>query len=189
MGELKVKQGVVKVVLCGDGAVGKSTILNRLTGKLHEETTMTPGVEVESLKIAGQDDDATGVFWDLGGQKQFRFIQNGFVRGAKLAILVYAVDFFPSFLDLNSWLNILPGPHVLDQVFLVANKIDLPNQAVYPDDGKTFARDHSMRFFEISAKTGENFTAFEKAVIAAIRALRGSDRGHSRERSRMSNFF
>ncbi len=166
------RKPVVKVVFGGDGAVGKSTIIRRLM-QAELDTRMTPGVEIQSMKIAGQSDDfdVSSCFWDLGGQEQFRFIQDGFMKGADVVVLVYAIDFFPSYLDLNSWLGLLPEKKPPKKIFLVANKIDLSNRAVLPEEGEDFARDHGMDFYEISAKSGENFQEFQEILFETISIL------------------
>ena len=42
---------------------------------------------------------------------------------------------------------------------MVANKLDLPNQEVTEEEGRSLAEQHNMEFFKTSAKTGENVEA------------------------------
>ena len=48
-----VRKNYFKIILAGEGGVGKTTLSKRLTGKLRadEILEMTPGVDFHSLKI------------------------------------------------------------------------------------------------------------------------------------------
>ena len=70
-----------KVVVAGDGAVGKTTISQRITGVLQEEEErfMTRGVDFHSLQVIDENlNTMQAQIWDLGGQEQFRIFQKPF---------------------------------------------------------------------------------------------------------------
>jgi ADP-ribosylation factor-like protein 6 len=75
-----------KMVVIGEGGVGKSTLISLLQGKngKSEEHSPTIGVNVEKYSV----DKTDFCIWDFGGQKRFQFMWNDFLRGSSLTILV-----------------------------------------------------------------------------------------------------
>ncbi len=79
-----------KIVVGGDGGVGKTTLLHRfVTGSFEETTHMTIGVQFHNKELHIADFDVTLSVWDLGGQDRFRFILPSYVLGAKGALLLF----------------------------------------------------------------------------------------------------
>ena len=76
-----------------------------------------------------------------------------------MALILYAINNKDSFLHAENWLNDLKNqsnPSV--RVFLVGNKADLEDQRVVSkEEGEKFKTEKKLdKFFETSAKTGEN---------------------------------
>lgn len=162
----------VKIVVCGDGAVGKTTLIKRITNKYQESDRntikMTPGIDIDTL-IIPEHEDVVGAIWDLGGQTQFRFIQEAFFRGADIVILLYSVEWYHSFADLSSdWIKLISPLVPPKKIFLVANKIDSPNKVLLTEDGLEFAEKINANFYEVSAITGANVDEFRKDLIESV---------------------
>jgi small GTP-binding protein len=109
-------------------------------------------------------------FFDMAGGEQYREIRAEFYRDAQGVLLVFDVTRRPSFEALDSWIveaeaNGLQQPATV----LCANKCDGAKRAVTEAEGKKWAGSHSMRYFETSAKEGDNVklmfeTLFQQAV-------------------------
>ena len=88
----------------------------------------------------------------------FRSIIRSYYKGAVAAILCYDVCSEESFENLESWLNEAReygNPNIT--VALIANKSDLESKSLIdPEEGKAFAEEHGLYFYETSAKTGQN---------------------------------
>jgi small GTP-binding protein len=159
-----IKNKVLKIVIAGDGATGKTTISKRLSGKLNnnENISMTFGIDFHTLEITNHEGNA--VIWDLGGQEQFRVFQPDFFKEADIVILVFSVDWFPTFMNIDSWLGMI-NKYDAGKIYLIANKIDIENRAVNKDEIEEFAKDNDLILFQISALTGKNFMDFENHLM------------------------
>lgn len=166
----------MKIVLAGNGAVGKSTISNRLSRTLKQNETLplTSGLSINKISIP--EEDVSGIIWDLGGQKQFRFLHNDFIKGAKIIVLVYSVEWIHSLKDVKEWLEIIPKDKKPFRVYLIANKVDSEKRAVSKKEGENFARENNMIYYEISATNGEGFDQFEEDLINTVKLMANPER-------------
>ena len=146
-----------KIVIAGDGAVGKTTFSQRLAGTLKEEEDrfMTCGIDFHSLKII-DDDPIFGQIWDLGGQEHFRIFQEPFFDSAQVIIL--------------GWLSIIQNYEPF-KIYLIANKIDSENRAVSEEEGQEFAINNKMEYYEVSALRGKGFLNFKNDLIKTIKTI------------------
>ncbi|MFO7837622.1 MAG: Rab family GTPase [Candidatus Thorarchaeota archaeon] len=160
---------VVKSVLIGDAAVGKTSIRRNYLGEGFEASHLpTIGVDLATKKVLFGDDLVKFVIWDLAGQHNFKSVRGHYYHGSNGIILVYDVVNRESFFNASKWLveayrNMGPLPPTI----IVGNKIDLRQRPEYTDvvtteEGKAF-RDKFIEklgvpavFKETSAKTGEN---------------------------------
>jgi len=154
----------VKVILAGDGAVGKSSLLRRYVFKdFIEEHKMTIGMDAHSKLTNVPGLGVVKVhLWDLAGQPQWASVREGFYRGSHAMALVFDVSKPASIQNLPSWVKECrkraPGIPVL----LVANKVDLPKRVPLKKIAR-WARDNRYDFIETSPKTGYNVSEmFEK---------------------------
>ncbi len=150
---------LLKFIIIGDSAVGKSNILLRYTNdKFSNEFQSTIGVEfgVKNLSI---DDKLYRVqIWDTAGQEQFRSITRAYYKNSVCACVVYDITNKATFENIKSWLEDCKKkcPKTIYLV-LIGNKSDLEEERkVTYEEGSKFAQKNGMIFFETSAKTGEN---------------------------------
>jgi len=85
-----------KILLLGDGAVGKTSLIRRfVVDKFSDDYITTIGTKVTKkdlrLESPGKATDMTFMIWDVLGQKGYRGIQESSFQGAKGALLVYDV--------------------------------------------------------------------------------------------------
>ena len=82
------RQVVYKILVAGDAAVGKSTMIHRFVeGEFVDTKTMTIGVDFFTKKLEiGADILCVMQLWDLGGQERFRFMIDSYLRGAHGAL-------------------------------------------------------------------------------------------------------
>ncbi|KAJ7150636.1 ras-domain-containing protein [Mycena filopes] len=175
---------VLKFIITGDAAVGKSSLLVRLTDqRFLANPDPTLGVEFGSKLITLPGPDTTVVklqCWDTAGTESFRSITRSYYRGAAGALLVYSVTSLPSFEHIRTWLaDVRAHADAHVSVVLVGNKCDLvggedsPLRQVPTAMAQQFANDEGLLFTEASARSGEGV---EEAFIRAAQEVLGKVR-------------
>ncbi|NXW23025.1 RB18B protein, partial [Circaetus pectoralis] len=161
----------LKLLLVGDSAVGKSSLLLRFTDGAFEPCLKpTIGVDFKVKKMVVDGRAVQLAIWDTAGQERFRTLTPSYYRGAQGVVLVYDVTRKDTFAGLESWLNELEMYTKSNTVkMLVGNKTDKPDREVERREGLQFARKHSLLFIETSAKTQDGVQhAFEELVIKIL---------------------
>jgi small GTP-binding protein len=145
---------VLKVVVAGDGAVGKTSLIRRYCeGKFEHTRVATIGVDFQTQTVELPERTVKLSIWDMAGQERFAVVRAGFYRGSRAAALVYDVTEPQTLADLERWREeVLTA--VQEQPFLVVgNKIDL-ERVVSEEQGKAFADSIGALYLETSALTG-----------------------------------
>lgn len=154
----------VKIILAGDGTVGKTSLLHRYVfDEFIKEHKMTIGMDAHTklTRVPGLGPVKIHT-WDLAGQPQWSTVRETFYLGSHAMALVFDVNQPASIKHLPDWIiecrSKAPGIPVL----VVANKIDLPAK-VPTDKIARWAGEHQFDYIETSPKTAQNVaTMFEK---------------------------
>jgi len=170
---------VLKFIITGDAAVGKSSLLVRLTDqRFLANPDPTLGVEFGSklVEIPEEGKIVKLQCWDTAGTESFRSNTRSYYRGAAGCLLVYDVTSRTSFTNARSWLADVRAhadPHLT--CILVGNKVDLCEEGsegnsshkrreVPTEEAERWAKEEGLLFVEASAKSGRNVdSAFEVA--------------------------
>ena len=148
-----------KYIVIGDSAVGKSNILLRYVHeRFNEEFQSTIGVEFGAKNIEINNKICRIQIWDTAGQESFRSITRAYYKNSVCACIVYDITNRNSFQNVQLWIDDCKKqtPKTV-LLILIGNKLDLEsNRQVSYEEGRSFAIDNDMLFFETSAKTGEN---------------------------------
>lgn len=166
------KPSLLKVVLLGDGGVGKSSLMNRfVSDKFDSQSFHTIGVEFLNKDVGVEGRTFTLQIWDTAGQERFKSLRTPFYRGSDICLLVFAVDDRQSLVNLNQWRKeFLYYADVKDPEnfpFLVlGNKVDVTERLVSEEDAVLWCRTNGeMPYFETSAKDNTNVDlAFSSSV-------------------------
>ena len=150
---------LLKYIIIGDAAVGKSNLLLRFAqNDFKTEYQLTIGVEFGAKNIDINNKKFRLQIWDTAGQENYRSITRAYYKNSVCALLVYDISNRDSFEHISNWIEDCKAqsPKTVFMV-LVGNKSDLSNnRRVTFDEGKEMARNNDMLFFETSAKTGDN---------------------------------
>ena len=168
----EIKEFVFKIVVLGDAAVGKTSLINQYIEKSFEEDYKpTLGANIIRKDVFVEEINASVrlIMWDLAGQEKYNVIRSMYFQGCVGALLVYDITRHNTFETINSkWLKDFKKYVKKEGTYiLIGNKIDLKDQRmVSTEDGKNFAKKiDASDFIETSAKSGENAEkAFENLV-------------------------
>lgn len=152
------QERLVKLLIIGDSAVGKTSILLRFTeDEFSTSHFATIGIDIRNKSFELDGEQIKLQVWDSAGQERFHSIASSFYKGAMGIMLVYDCTSEESFTNIGKWLHSIQT-YSSDNVqkVLLANKADMPNRAVSTQLGQQVAREANLRFFETSAKTNEN---------------------------------
>lgn len=144
LNRLKKSRKLVRMTIVGDGAVGKTTLVQALIQKTTQyvnnsnggkvldskEITRTPFMEIETWSYK----DLRFQCYDLAGQRTpgahpLDIIKDQVIKSIDIYIFVFSVDTYESFENLNDWMELMnlnnnpKNGHA--GLILVGNKIDL----------------------------------------------------------------
>ncbi len=162
---------VLKVVIAGDGTVGKTSLVRRYCeGKFEMTRVATIGVDFQTKLVELPERTVKLSIWDMAGQDRFQVIRSGFYRGSRAAALVFDVTMPDTFANLARWREeILEA--VSEQPFLVVgNKIDL-DRVQARDQAEAFAQSIQAPYLETSALSGEGVPALFETLAKLSLAL------------------
>ncbi len=165
-----------KVLLLGDGAVGKTSLIRRfVVDQFGDDYIMTIGTKVTKKDFAIPDGGVTHLvamtIWDVLGQHGYSSVQTTAFQGARGVLLVYDASRAETRENLGTyWI-----PRVREVIgnvptIVAANKVDLvDDRRAAMEDLEHLAGMYAMPHFLTSAKTGEQVEeAFGKLARAGI---------------------
>jgi small GTP-binding protein len=152
-----------KLLIIGDGGVGKTTLTHRyLEGIFDEKYALTIGMEFYIKKLEVDEKMTSLHIWDFAGEQKFRFLLPGVINGANGTLFMFDITRYKTFGNLKDWLAVFNetnrnyGQKV--ETILIGSKLDLEQaRTVSKTDATEFAKEHSFsEYIECSSKTGEN---------------------------------
>ena len=171
-----------KLVLLGESAVGKSSLVNRFVqGHFSgfQEPIYGYSYKMENAKYCTQTvvlDDTTVEFeiWILYVQERLVPIGSMYYRGAQAAIVVYDITNANTFSRAKSWVDELHRRAGSDIVIALAgNKSDLGSRrTVEYEEAKAYAEEKGLLFLETSAKNADNVNEIFLAIARKRRPRR-----------------
>ncbi|KAI1213027.1 ras-domain-containing protein [Annulohypoxylon truncatum] len=180
----------VKLVLLGEAAVGKSSLVLRFVNNdFQENKEPTIGAAFLTQKCNLPTRTIKFEIWDTAGQERFASLAPMYYRNAQAALVVYDLTKPTSLIKAKHWVAELQrqaSPGIV--IALVGNKLDLTSDSesgqadsegadgeesgdarkISTEEAKTYAEEENLLFFETSAKTGHNVTEVFTAIANAI---------------------
>ena len=153
----------IKLVLLGEAAVGKSSIVLRfVSNDFSENKEPTIGAAFLTQRVNIDDHIIKFEIWDTAGQERFASLAPMYYRNAQAALVVYDVTKPQSFIKARHWVKELHEQASKDIIIaLIGNKIDLldddpDERKVSKEEAEKLAEEENLLFFETSAKTAVN---------------------------------
>lgn len=169
-----------KIVVCGQSAVGKSSIVARFFRDDIPVVSSTVGAAFFHQVVTRNGESVSLNFWDSSGQSRFFALGPMYFRNCSYCILVFDLTDNDSFENIDKWKRSCdgtltekcnptqslksdePGPYY----FLVGNKVDKGSRCVSAQDIQNYCiRNNIACYTETSAITGEGIiTLYDKLV-------------------------
>ena len=166
-------QWVSKLLLVGEGGVGKTSLLCALRGEPFTDSPTTRGIEIRSLELphlSQPDITLTLNAWDFGGQEIYHATHQFFLTNRSLFLLVWNARHGYEQGKLYYWLDAIQARAPDSPILIVAawtdeRDADLPTadlQRKYPQ---------IVGFHQISNKTGQGIPELREGIaqVAATR--------------------
>ncbi len=154
-----------KVLIVGDGAVGKTSICTHITTQeFFTDYHLTVGCDFFIKRLYVNNISVTLQIFDIGGQDHFARMRSAFADGAKGIFLAFDVTRRDSFYSLQNWINsVKEGLDPKAPKVLIATKSDLKVEAeVWKEDIDGLEEFSIDAFFDTSSLTGDGVPeAFE----------------------------
>ena len=150
---------IIKLIIIGSVSVGKTSLLLRYaTGKFQSSLKSTSTASYISKMKQVNNKLYEIRLWDTAGQEKYRSLTKIFLKDAKIALLVYAIDDENSFKDLDMWLNIVKEINNENIILgIAANKADLYEKAKISDQqGKKYAKKIGASWSSTSSLLDDN---------------------------------
>jgi small GTP-binding protein len=183
----------MKLVLCGDGAVGKTAIRERFLGRGFSSSYLqTIGADFaateKTVTVDNNNFTVNYQIWDLAGQTEFGSVRKTYYEGCFGSLMIFDITRPSSFENLPTWINELWSNSGRGQVpiVLLGNKSDLKDkfpEHVREQQIKSYVKDLNSKlgsagffveYLETSAMNGLNieeaFKTIGKQVVTWIKS-------------------
>ena len=161
-------QGALSFILIGDSTVGKTCFLTRYFKNQFNETFLsTIGIDKEIKHVKVGNDNYKITLWDTAGQDRFKCLPKKYYQNADGVLLLFDVTNEETFNNVTNWMKDVKdnsnknisnegGKESDIALFLIGNKIDLPNRVITREQAETQAKSLGMKYFEVSCKINMN---------------------------------
>lgn len=159
-----------KLVLVGDGGVGKTTFVKRhITGEFEKKYIATVGADIHQIKFYTTHGPIQFEVWDTAGQERYGRLRDGYYILGRCAIIMFDVTSRVTYKNVPDWYRDLHRVCVGVPMVLCGNKVDVKDRKVSAKS-INFHRKHNLQYYDLSAKSNYNY---EKPFLWLARQLVG----------------
>ena len=118
----------MKIIVCGTGAVGKTSIVRRFVeDKFDFNYLLTVGMEPSNRRLEVENHLVNLIIFDVAGQDRFMTLRDVFFRKANGALMVFDLTRSETLDDLYEWKKQIDDRLGADKIptVLIGNKADL----------------------------------------------------------------
>ena len=172
----------IKILLCGNSGVGKTSIFKRYyENKFEGNYTTSIGIDFQTKEINHNDKLYSIHLIDTAGEERFRSITSSYFRMAEYYLLVFDLTNKNSLMALSSWIESLKEHIEKPKYIILGNKSDLEKNLIPEQEINEVLNDkdnlkiNDENFLKVSAKTGENINKAFEYVINIIEQTSDKD--------------
>ena len=170
MNKILIMTKTVKIVVSGNGGVGKTSFLNRLVhDHFLENNELTRGVDFFSKRIQVNGTEYNFILWDFAGQYQFKEVVDNFVDGSIAALILFDLSRVNTLDTVLDWIDKLKTFGNIP-ILILGTKMDLvelENIRLIDDYINQISEryENVVDYIKISSKTSYNINlAFYKLI-------------------------
>ena len=163
---------LAKVVLAGDGGVGKTTLIHRyITNSFIDSTKLTIGAAFHTHEIETGDHSVLVQIRDLGGQEQFKQmgIFDKYFKGATVTVIMFDLTRLNTLNSITEWAD-LALKSSSTKLILVGGKKDLAQGISFElESFEELNEKYDFKsYHETSSATGEGVDSVFQAIANVI---------------------
>ena len=161
-----------KMLLVGQGGVGKTSLANRLTeGKFSPNELRTEGIDIKKWELRLDNEEVKINIWDFGGQEIMHATHQFFLTKRSLYLLVWDARQEDKHGCIEYWLDTIKSFGGSSPVILVSSKID---DGFVVLDTKVLKQKYPNieAFVNVSSKTGKGISNLVKIIKSEIKRLK-----------------
>ena len=165
-----------KILIVGDAGVGKSVLYKKhKTGSFEPRYIATMGLEINPLFF--NNEPSTTMIWEVGRNMKHNIhmwgpdLENSFtpvfrtaINNVDIVIIMFDVTVTSTYDHVKDWYNMIKKECGDIPVVICGNKVDCTRK-VLPTD-ITFHKQHKLKYYDISTKTGFNCDKLWQYVLA-----------------------
>jgi len=167
-----IKLFEAKLLIVGEGGVGKTCLMNRIIhNQVNEDEMTTEGIDIQEWFIKTDVCDHFRVnFWDFGGQEIYNATHQFFLTKRSLYILLWEARKDNDLTHFDYWLNIIRLLSDSSPVLIVLNKID---ERIKTIDEQYLQQSFKniVGFHKVSATQNMNMDGLVNDIISNITKL------------------
>ena len=162
---------IFKVVMVGDPAVGKTSLVMRyVQGFFQHDYKSTVGTQIMSKEVYVKGVTVKLSIWDIGGQEKFDTLAPAYYKGAAGGLAVFDLTRRETFDNVPKWISRVQKYASLNSpIIIVGNKSDLIDERqVSLDEAMELADKLGFPYVEASAKSGKNVIKIFELIAEKI---------------------
>ena len=162
-----------RLLIIGDSFVGKTSFLSYYSnGSFNLHYLATAGLELITKDEIIDNKTIRIDLWDTAGNEKFHSLTTGFFKNAEGIMVMFDVTTLTSFENVRNWTESIKTHLSLEAnnipVIIIGNKIDLKEREIKTEDASKYCRELGFKYFETSAKTGENVDLTVKYLVKEV---------------------
>ena len=165
-----------QLLIIGDSTVGKTSLLGRYANDIFNINYLaTIGLENFTKDEIIDGKKVRIKIWDTAGQEKFQSLTKGFFRNAQGIMVVYDVTNSETYQNIKYWTQSIKTHLGSDiesiAVIIIGNKIDCNEREIKKQEAEAYSAQLGYKYFETSAKTGENVNSTIKYLVKEVLKL------------------